>query len=266
MNINEKILNFIDILNDLDKISKKLYLESPEVWIDFSDKVGEQNLDEMVLFYATKYNYVSVLKYVVDNNVINLDLPSKNKNYASIREHLLSIAKDCKSYDAYNYLSKGEYNSPKNSSKDNDKESSSKESVEINKNNDAKNDYFPVFLCPHCNANILKSGYKVYEEINFGFSQDKNKSTELSRKRDDRVFCSKCNSNINNVTIELLENICSIHNCKKCGKDLTQIGINEKINMKFNDEDNKFISKEKTYNCPSCDEKLNESQIKYFNL
>ena len=65
---------------------------------------------------------------------------------------------------------------------------------------------------------------------------------------------------------DLLENICSIHNCKKCKKDLIQIGINEKTRLKFNDSNNKFISKQKTYNCPACDEELSDLQIKYFNL
>lgn len=261
MKINEKILNFIDILNDLEKIGKKLYLESPEVWIDFSDKVGDQNLDEMVLFYAAKFNYVSILKYVIDNSVIDLSTPSKNKNYSSIKDHLLAVSKDYKSYDVYNYLSGNHH--PTSSTE----ETSTKEPVETKEDNKkSTNDYLPIFLCPHCNANILKSGYKVYEEINFAFSQDKGNSEELNRKRDDRVFCNNCNNNINNVTIELLENICSIHNCKKCGKDLTQIGIDEKIMMKFNNKDGKFIGNEKTYNCPSCNEKLNEHQVKYFNL
>ena len=41
---------------------------------------------------------------------------------------------------------------------------------------------------------------------------------------------------------------------------------NEKMKMKFSNIDNKFSMKEKTYNCPSCDEELSETQIKYFNL
>lgn len=259
MKTNEKILSFSDISNDLDEIRKKLYFESPEIWIDFSDKVGEQNLDEMVLFYATKFNYLSILKYVIDNNVIDLNIPSKNKSYSSIKKHLLATAKDYKSYEVYNYLDDDCKLSEENTEADTNKSSEVKEE----KNH---KDYFPVFLCPHCNTNILKLGYKVYEEISFAFSQDKSNSQELSRKRDTKVFCSNCNNNINNVTTELLENICSIHNCKKCGKDLTEIGITEKIKMKFNEEYSKFVSNKKTYNCPSCDEELNECQKKYFNL
>lgn len=259
MKIKEKTLSFNDIRNDLDNISKKLYLESPEIWIDFSDKVGEEVLDEMVLFYAAKFNYVSILKYAIDNDIVDLSIPSKNKSYSSIKEHLLAVSRDYKNDDVYTYLN-GEYKAFKNN-----EEKNTNETINAKKEENHKS-YFPVFLCPHCNSNILKSGYKVYEEINFAFSQSKSKSEELSRKKDSRVFCNSCNKIINNTTTELLENICSIHNCKKCGKDLTQIGITEKLNMKFNENDSKFIGKHKTYNCPSCDEKLNESQIKYFNL
>lgn len=262
MNIDEKILSFKDIRNDLDKVGKKLYLESPDVWIDFSSKIGEEDLDEMVLFYATKFNYVSILKYVINNNVIDLDTPSKNKSYPSIKEHLLAVSKNYKSEDVFNYLN-GKSNIIQNSMKKDINELSNILDI---KEKEHHNNYFPVFLCPHCNLNILKSGYKVYEEINFSFSLEENKSQELSRKRDNKVFCNNCNKTIDNVTTELLENICSIHNCNKCGKDLTQIGITEKMNMKFNEKDGRFISNKKTYNCPSCDEELNKSQIEYFNL
>ncbi|WP_455538818.1 hypothetical protein [Terrisporobacter sp.] len=262
MNTQEKILNFVDILKDLEDIGKKLYLESPEVWIDFSDKVGEQDLDEMVLFYATKYNAVSILKYVCDNNIIDLEKPSKNKSYPSIREHLLDVAKNYKSDDVYNFLNKN-VKSSDNKATENKNEEKKTENIVDNKKH---SDFMPVFLCPHCKTNILESGYKVYEEVNFAFSPESGSAKETSRIKHERVFCNKCNSNINNVTTDLLENMCSIHNCQKCGKDLIKIGINEKIKMKFNDDNNKFISKQKTYNCPSCDDELSDLQIKYFNL
>ncbi|MBC6696390.1 hypothetical protein H9L25_06380 [Terrisporobacter mayombei] len=256
MNINERILNFIDILGDLDNISKKLYLESPETWIDFSDKVSEQNIDEMVLFYASKYNYVSVLKFVEENKIINLDGPSRNKQFSSIRNHLIAVSRDYNSIDTYNYLI-GNYEEQKDTSEI--ENNSLKEQQNINS-------YTPVFLCPHCSSNVFQSGYKIFEEISYSFSKEKNKSKEISRQRDSRVFCCNCNYNIDNVSIELLENLCSIHNCKKCGNDLTEIGIDEKIKMIFDDKNKKFTSSIKTYNCPSCQEELNEYQAKYFNL
>ena len=258
MRTKDKKLNFSQIRADLDSISKKLYLDSPEVWIDFSDKVGEEKIDEMVLFYATKFNFVSILKYTIDNNIIDLDTSSKNKNYQSIKEHLLAVSKDYESEDVYKYLI-GNYDLNENTTKE-----SVHENIDIKEDN--SNDYFPIYRCPNCNSNILQSGYKVYEEINFAFSQNKNKAEELSRKRDSKVFCNSCNKSIENITTESLENICSIHNCKKCGNDLTQIGITEKIKMNFNEKDSKFVKNQKTYNCPSCDNELNESQMKYFNL
>lgn len=65
MNISKQTLNFNDIEENLDAIKKKLYLESPDLWIDFCDKVDEKILDEMVLFYASKYNYSNVIKFAM---------------------------------------------------------------------------------------------------------------------------------------------------------------------------------------------------------
>ena len=255
MNINEEKLSFIDIEEDLDEIGKKLYLESPDLWIDFCDKVGDKVIDEMILFYAAKFNYVSIIKFATYNEILNLDNPSKNRSYSSIKEHLLSVSKDCKSKDVYNFLSG-------NCEIIEDK-------IDHDKDNcitETQNNYFPVYSCPHCDTNIFKTGYKIYEEINFAFCEKTNESKELNRFRNDKVFCSNCNRVVDNVTIDLLENLSSIHNCRKCGKDLIKTGINEKIKMSFNNESNKFDKNEKTYNCSNCDEALSNSQVKYFNL
>lgn len=251
LNMSKKELNFNDIEDNLNKIRKKLYLESPDLWIDFCGKVDENILDEMVLFYAAKYNYANIIKFATDNKMINLNNPSKNKTYKSINEHLLSVSRDCNSQDVINLLN------------------NSKEVVK-NDNNDLKkvenNTYYPVFNCPHCDTNILKTGYKIYEEVHFAFSEKNNKLEETNRIKNDNVLCSNCNKFINNTNTNFLENLCSINHCKKCGKDLTEIGINEKINMSFNEESNKFDKKEKTYNCVSCDEELSKHQIEYFKL
>ncbi len=252
MKINEKLLNFIDIINDLDDISKKLYLESPDAWIDFSGKIGDKHLDEMVLFYAAKFNYVSILKYVLDNNVIDLDTPSKNTTYSSIREHLLAVSKAYDSNNFHDFLVSGTISETKDSSE--------------KEENLQTNDYSPVFICPHCSSNIFNSGYKIYEEVDFAFASLQNKIVELNRISDNRVFCSSCNNVINDITTTLLQDICCVHNCKKCGKDLTQVGISEKMSMNFDNKTSKFIANQKTYNCSSCSNELNESQIKYFNL
>ena len=63
MNISKQNLNFKDIEDNLDEIRKKLYLESPDLWIDFCDKIDEKILDEMVLFYAAKYNFSDIIKF-----------------------------------------------------------------------------------------------------------------------------------------------------------------------------------------------------------
>lgn len=258
MKINEKILNFIDILSDLEDISKKLYLESPEAWVDFSDKVSNEHLDEMVLFYATKYNYVSIIKFVQESNIINLNAPSRNKNFSSIKDHLIAVANDYKSIDVYNYLVGNlKESQPSQKPEDNSKP------VE---NTNSTSKYSPVFICPYCSTNILESGYKVYEEVIYNFSKDANEPKEVSRKKDARVFCCSCNNNINDVSVELLEDICSIHNCKKCGKDLTSIGIDKKIKMNFDDSSSKFLPSVETFNCPSCQNELSEYQVKFFNL
>ena len=46
----------------------------------------------MVLFFATKYNYLSIVKFILDNDIINLNNPSKNKQFATIKEHILAAA------------------------------------------------------------------------------------------------------------------------------------------------------------------------------
>ena len=49
MNSNNK-LSLEMIQDDLEGLSKKLYLESPDLWMDFLDKTGNNKFDEMVLY------------------------------------------------------------------------------------------------------------------------------------------------------------------------------------------------------------------------
>ena len=37
----KKIFNIIEILNDLKDLEKKIYLDSPEVFVDFADRIAE---------------------------------------------------------------------------------------------------------------------------------------------------------------------------------------------------------------------------------
>ena len=39
----KKIFNIIEILNDLKDLEKKIYLDSPEVFVDFADRIAENN-------------------------------------------------------------------------------------------------------------------------------------------------------------------------------------------------------------------------------
>lgn len=100
----KKIFNIIEILNDLKDLEKKIYLDSPEVFVDFADRIAENNLDEMVLFFATKYNYLSIVKFILNNDIVNLDNPSKNKQFATVKEHILAAATQFNAKDIYDYI------------------------------------------------------------------------------------------------------------------------------------------------------------------
>ena len=65
------------IEKDLENLSKNLYLESPDLWIEFLDKVNSGIFDELVLFFATKYNYISIINISVrSNSLFNKSLNS----------------------------------------------------------------------------------------------------------------------------------------------------------------------------------------------
>ena len=92
------------IEKDLDSLSKNLYLESPDLWIEFLDKVNAGVFDELVLFFATKYNYISIIKYAIENKLIDIDLKSRNKEFNSIYDHLAYVAKQNKYHDLNDYF------------------------------------------------------------------------------------------------------------------------------------------------------------------
>jgi len=92
------------IEKDLDNLSKNLYLESPDLWIEFLDKVNAGIFDELVLFFATKYNYISVVQYAIENNLIDINSKSRNKEFPTIYDHLVYVAKQNKYNDLINYF------------------------------------------------------------------------------------------------------------------------------------------------------------------
>ncbi|MCI6738154.1 MAG: hypothetical protein MR593_08555, partial [Intestinibacter sp.] len=63
-----------------------------------------------------------------------------------------------------------------------------------------------------------------------------------------------------------LENICTVQNCKKCGKDLTSTGIVTKVKTEYDNDSNSFITAKKSYHCAECDNELTDYQINYFKL
>ena len=93
-----------NIEKDLDNLSKNLYLESPDLWIDYSDKISSGVFDELVVFFATKYNYISIVKHAIENKLIDIDSQSKNKDFNTIYDHLIYMARQNTDKDIYNYL------------------------------------------------------------------------------------------------------------------------------------------------------------------
>ena len=50
MKVNENNINNID--EELDELSRKVYLESPDFWISISDKIIDKVFDEMLFQYS----------------------------------------------------------------------------------------------------------------------------------------------------------------------------------------------------------------------
>lgn len=239
----------------ISKLSKSVYLESPDTWIILNDKVNDMIFDEMVLFFAIKYNIIEVLKYAIENNLINLNLASKDKAYENIGQRLIFTALQSNHTNIHNYL--------KNILGQDNNENTN---TLIDSKNEKSTSYAPEFLCPKCNTNIFNSGYMIYENITYKFDSNTNKLSEVSRNLLDSIICSNCNTKIENASINQLENLCSIQNCNKCFADLTSVGIIDKSKMIFNKEFNKFNSTSASFHCFNCDNLINQSQKDYFGL
>ena len=241
----------------IDKLSKSVYLESPDIWIDLTDKINDHVFDEMVLFFATKYDVLPVLKYAVENKFIDLNLPSKNTTYKNIGEHLMSVAIQSNNIDIHNYLKKL-------LDQDNDEILIEEVQIENQENNNAS--YRPEFICPSCNVNIFEFGYKASEDIVYKFSLEKNKLVETSRNLLDKTVCCNCNNIIKDISINQLQSICTVQNCSKCSADLTSVGIIDKSKMVYDKESNKFNSTSTSFHCGNCNNEVNKTQIEYFGL
>lgn len=241
---------------DLDNLSKKLYLESPDLWIEFLDKINDKVFDEMVLFFALKYNVLSIIKYAVENNKINLDDSSKNKAYFSIRDHLLATAKQYNCNDILSYL--GDSNKIKSNPnpKENLEPISLKES----------STYSPSFICSKCSSNIFDCGYKIINDTIYKFSLEKNKLINTTDSNLNSIVCCNCNNIVSNASSDKLKSLCNVQTCNGCGANLTNVGIVDKVKMEYDKKSKKFISKSTSYHCCKCDSSIKESQKIHFSL
>ena len=275
----KKIFNIIEILNDLKDLEKKIYLDSPEVFVDFADRIAENNLDEMVLFFATKYNYLSIVKFILNNDIVNLNNPSKNKQFATVKEHILAAATQFNAKDIY-YKEPNKAKTPQSKKEDvadtkpnTDKPETVESTQNTDKNADSKveqpqqsNMYEPKFICPNCSCNIFETGYSISEKVNYKYSKDEKKLVVTSKEQENAVTCSKCGYTIEQLNPAFLENICTVQNCKKCGKDLTSAGIVTKMKTEYDSESNSFITSKKSFHCAECDSELTDYQVNYFKL
>ena len=240
-----------NIKGDLESLSKKVYLEVPDLWVDFLDKVNDEIIDEMVLFFATKNDALSIVSYAIDNTIVDLKAQSKNNSFKDIYEHLLHTAKQCNSTEVYNYLVNLDNNS---------------EQVLTYDEDNFTNNEIPYFMCENCKCNIFQHGYIVNENKTYKFSKEHNKPVQTSSKILDLVKCCNCNSVVLDTNQEKLELLCSITNCSKCRHDLRDVGIRDNEKLAYDKQSNTFISKHSHYTCDSCNTPLKEEQKSHFNL
>ncbi len=310
-------INMIEILKDLKELERKVYLDSPEIFVDFADKIADNQLDEMVLFFATKYDYLSIVQFIVSNNIVDLNSPSKNTQFPTIKDHILEAAiqfgaKDIQEYllnynpqnneyyttaeenienfiknvseklsDFYNQLdteeSSEDDNTENTTSEADTTEDIKEEKTEIESKTEAENtenedssdvvsSYEPKFICPNCSSNIFETGYATSEKVTYKYSKEDKGVKAISKEQENCVVCCKCGYNIEQLNPAFLENICTVQNCKKCGKDLTSTGIVTKVKTEYDNDSNSFITAKKSYHCAECDNELTDYQINYFKL
>ena len=249
------------IEKDLDNLSKNLYLESPDLWIEFLDKVNAGIFDELVLFFATKYNYISVVQYAIENNLIDINSKSRNKEFPTIYDHLVYVAKQNKYNDLINYFyilkNPGEEIPQKTKNTKNKTEKNAK----IKKENN-----IPSVICKKCKSNIFETGYVVCENKVFKYSCEEKKPIEIAREELNSVICCNCNSLVEDTTPKDLDALCNITTCINCKNDLRNVGIIDKRNLIYNKDLNKFDLGDTYYACGKCENAINEKQKDFFKL
>ena len=241
---------------DFDSLNKLLYLDNPDLWMDFNGRDYENKCDELLLFLCSKFNYLNIIKYTLDNNLIDLYSPSENKEFNNIFNHLLYISKQYNNTDIYNYLiSVSTFRKQDNRVEGSTHKDTTKGSNSI-----------PTYLCAHCNSNIFKNGFVIRKDTVFEYSREFNSPIEISTRSNDNVICNTCKKVIPNITFDKLESICNINNCSNCSQDLRVSGIINKSSMIFDKQANTFVLSDDNFVCSNCDCSITEDQLTHFNL
>ncbi|MGL5714424.1 MAG: hypothetical protein ACRCXT_19955 [Paraclostridium sp.] len=237
--------NFIKELDkDVENLSKALYLENPDLWISFIDISTNKNFDEMSLFFATKNNMLSIVRYAVEINNLDLNKPSKNKEFSSIRESLLDVSKKYNSDLVLDYLSEGTLNEYSYSSSTTDVE----------------------YICPNCKSNIFKCGYNVLIASTCTYSSSIKKIIRSKPFELDKVICTNCNFELNDITPSQLESFTNIDTCINCSSNLGEVGVIKEVGIKFNRDNHSFVEDKPSYCCKSCRKELENNQLSHFKL
>jgi hypothetical protein len=245
---------------DIESLSKTLYLDNPDLWLDFLEKSSDKNFDEMSLFFAAKHNFMSIIKYAVEANGFDLNSPSKNKIFPSVKKHLIDVARTENSYDVLSYLSDEDdiKDIPENKNEDN--------SLNVKKTNHNANYSGASYNCPHCNLNIFEFGYKVLISSTCTYSVTDRKIVRSNPKELDTVICASCDNEIKYTTPKKLENILNIENCVTCGSHIPTAGVLKEVHTSFNKDSKTFEDGHSTYCCKSCRKPLEKSQLEHFDL
>ncbi|MGL5507279.1 MAG: hypothetical protein ACRDB0_05175 [Paraclostridium sp.] len=230
--------------NDIEQLSKSLYLDNPDLWLEFLSKSGDKNFDEMSLFFATKSDMLSILRYAVEENNFDLNLPSKNKDFLSIKENILDVALKYNARTILDYLSLS--------------------SIDIINRN--ASDLDVEYKCPNCKVNIFEYGYNVLIASTCTYSPISKKIIRSTPTELDIVVCSSCNFEIKGTTPSKLENITNIENCTDCGSNLTKSGIVKEVVVNYNETSKEFLDGDMSYCCKSCRNPISSNQLEYFNI
>ncbi|SCJ35926.1 Uncharacterised protein [uncultured Clostridium sp.] len=246
--------------DDIESLSKTLYLENPDLWLDFLEKSSDKNFDEMSLYFAAKYNFISIIKYAVEVNEFDLDSTSKNKAFPSVRKHLIDVAHTEKSFDVLSYLTGEKY------TEDVEKSSDKTNLENDNKFKSVTNYSGASYSCPHCNLNVFEFGYKVLISSTCYYSPSDRKIVRSNPMELDTIICASCNKEIEDVTPKKLEDILNIENCVNCGSHIPTSGVLKEVSVSFNKDNGKFEDGGSTYCCKPCRKSLEKPQLEYFNL